>query len=405
MSTGRRIMILDTTLRDGEQSPGASMDLPEKLQIATQLAALGVDVIEAGFAASSVGEFEAIRAIGRKVEGPIISSFARCTREDIDRAGEALRDAPRKRIQVCIATSPIHREHKLKMSREEVLKRAVEAVQRARTHFDDVQFAPEDASRTELDYLTEVCERTIEAGASTLNITDTVGYAMPAEFGSIIRHLKSHVRGIDKAVISVHCHDDLGHAVANSLTAVVEGAQAIDCTINGIGERAGNCALEEVAMAIKTRQDFYQCHTGIQSEQLYPTSTLVSQITRLRLSRNKAIVGENAFSHEAGMHQHGVLMHRETYEIMRPQDVGIHKGHLVLGKHSGRHGLRERLRELGYEMSEEHLNLVFEDFKMLADRKKTIYDADLESILAKRQLRRENDRRRAEPLASVATKG
>jgi 2-isopropylmalate synthase len=375
-----RLIIFDTTLRDGEQSPGASMNLAEKLQVAHALKDLGVDVIEAGFPIASPGDFESVQAIAREVEGPVICGLARCNPEDIDRAGKALRDCPRARIHVFLATSAIHREFKLKMAKEEIVKRAVEGVKRARGYCADIEFSPEDAARTELDFLAEVVERVVEAGATTVNIPDTVGYAVPSQYAAAIAHLKKHVRGIDKVVLSVHCHNDLGMAVANSLAAVAEGARQIECTINGLGERAGNCALEEVVMAVRTRGDYFKVSTGINTRKLYSTSRLVSHVTGIQVQRNKAIVGQNAFSHEAGIHQDGMLKERSTYEIMNPEDVGISKTELVLGKHSGRHALRQRVLDLGYHLSEEQLNRVFEGFKALADRKKVIYNADIEAL-------------------------
>jgi 2-isopropylmalate synthase len=375
-----RLLIFDTTLRDGEQSPGASMNLAEKLEVALALKDLGVDIIEAGFPIASPGDFEAVQAIARQVEGPIICGLARCHTEDIDRAGQALKDAKRPRIHVFLATSAIHREFKLHMQREEIVRRAVEGVKRARSYCEDVEFSPEDAARTELDFLVEVVERVIEAGATTVNIPDTVGYAVPEQYAAAIRHLKQHVRGIDNAIISVHCHDDLGMAVANSLAAVHEGARQIECTMNGIGERAGNCALEEVVMAIKTRADYFQVQTRINTQRLCPTSRLVSKITGLQVQRNKAIVGQNAFAHEAGIHQDGMLKERRTYEIMRPEDIGLGQNELVLGKHSGRHALRQRVRDLGYHLDDAQLQRVYDGFKALADRKKLVYDADIEAL-------------------------
>jgi 2-isopropylmalate synthase len=375
-----RLIIFDTTLRDGEQSPGASMNLNEKLQVAHALAHLGVDVIEAGFPIASPGDFEAVQAIAREVEGPIICGLARCNPTDIDRAAEAVKDSPKPRIHVFLATSAIHREFKLKMDKEEILTRTVEGVQRARGHVDDIEFSPEDAARTELDFLTQVVERAIDAGATTINIPDTVGYAVPSQYAAAIAHLRKHVRGIDKAILSVHCHNDLGLAVANSLAAILEGARQVECTINGIGERAGNCALEEVVMAVKTRADYFGVATGINTRKLYHTSRLVSHVTGIQVQRNKAIVGQNAFAHEAGIHQDGMLKARTTYEIMNPQDVGLPQTELVLGKHSGRHALRQRILELGYHLNEDQLQRVFEGFKTLADRKKLIYDADIEAL-------------------------
>jgi len=380
MADSNRLVIFDTTLRDGEQSPGASMNLAEKLEIAKALEELGVDVIEAGFPIASPGDFEAVQAVAREVRGPVICGLARCNREDIDRAGEALRDAARPRLHVFLATSAIHREFKLHMAKDEIVRRAVEGVKRAKGYCDDVEFSPEDAARTELDFLAEVVERAIEAGATTVNIPDTVGYAVPEQYAAAIRHLKQTVRNIDQAVISVHCHNDLGLAVANSLAAVREGARQIECTINGIGERAGNCALEEVVMAVRTRADYFNLESSIHTKRLYPTSRLVSHVTGIAVQRNKAIVGQNAFAHEAGIHQDGMLKERRTYEIMRPEDVGVAQTELVLGKHSGRHALRDRVRALGYHLDDVQLERVFEAFKVLADRKKHIYDADIEAL-------------------------
>ena len=375
-----RLIIFDTTLRDGEQSPGASMNLAEKLEVARALRDLGVDVIEAGFPIASPGDFEAVQAVARTVHGPVICGLARCNADDIDRAWEALRDAPRARLHVFLATSAIHREFKLRMAKEEIVRRAVEGVKRAKDYLDDVEFSPEDAARTELDFLAEVVERAIEAGATTVNIPDTVGYAVPSQYAAAIRHLKQHVRGIDKVVLSVHCHNDLGLAVANSLAALHEGARQVECTINGIGERAGNCALEEIVMAVRTRRDYFKLHTHINTKRLYQTSRLVSHVTGIQVQRNKAIVGQNAFAHEAGIHQDGMLKERSTYEIMNPEDVGLPKTELVLGKHSGRHALRERVKDLGYHLTDDQLQRVYEAFKLLADRKKTIYDADVEAL-------------------------
>jgi 2-isopropylmalate synthase len=381
-----RVVVFDTTLRDGEQSPGASMNQSQKLQVAKALRDLGVDVIEAGFAAASPGDLEAIRAVGREVEGPIIASLARCARGDIDAAWKALEGAPRRRCHVFLATSPIHREFKLKLAKEEILRRAAEGVAMARERFDDVEFSPEDAARTELEFLASVVERAIEAGATTVNIPDTVGYALPSTYAETLRYLKRNVRGIDRVVMSVHCHNDLGMAVANSLAGVMEGARQVECTVNGIGERAGNASLEEIVMAIRTRQDVFKVTTGVKTERLYPTSRLVSQVTGLHVQRNKAIVGQNAFAHEAGIHQHGMLTHRETYEIMRPEEVGFARSQLVLGKHSGRHALKERLDSLGYPLADAALDRVFQDFKALADKKKDIYDADLEALVIHGQI-------------------
>jgi 2-isopropylmalate synthase len=381
-----RVVIFDTTLRDGEQSPGCSMNLSQKLQVATALRDLGVDVIEAGFAAASPGDHEAIREIGRQVEGPIITSLARCARGDIDAAWSAVKEAPRRRIHVFLATSPIHRDFKLKMAKEEIIRRAVDGVRMARERCDDVEFSTEDAARTELEFLAEVVERAIEAGATTLNIPDTVGYALPQTYAETLGYLKKHVRGIDGVVMSVHCHNDLGMAVANSLAGVMVGARQVECTINGIGERAGNASLEEIVMAIRTRHDVLRVHTNVKTERLYPTSRLVSQVTGLHVQRNKAIVGQNAFAHEAGIHQHGMLTHRETYEIMQPQEVGFTRSSLVLGKHSGRHALKERLVALGYKLDDKQVDKVFADFKVLCDKKKEIYDADIEALVIHGQI-------------------
>jgi 2-isopropylmalate synthase len=380
MSEQNRLIIFDTTLRDGEQSPGASMNLAEKLEVAHALTDLGVDVIEAGFPIASPGDFEAVQAIARQVEGPVICGLARCNKDDIDRAWEALQDAPRPRIHVFLATSAIHREFKLRMAKEEIVKRAIEGVQRARECCDNVEFSPEDAARTELDFLAEVVERAVEAGATTVNIPDTVGYAVPEQYAAAIRHLKKTVRGIENAVISVHCHNDLGLAVANSLAALKEGARQVECTINGLGERAGNCALEEIVMAVRTRGDFFGLQTGINTRRLCPTSRLVSHVTGIAVQRNKAIVGQNAFAHEAGIHQDGMLKERTTYEIMRPEDVGLARTELVLGKHSGRHALRDKVIELGYHLDDVQLQNIFDGFKALADRKKVVYDADIEAL-------------------------
>jgi 2-isopropylmalate synthase len=381
-AASNRVLIFDTTLRDGEQSPGCSMNLAEKLKVAYALKELGVDVIEAGFPIASPGDFEAVRAVAREVRGPVIAGLARCSSADIDRAGEALKDAPRPRIHVFLATSAIHREYKLKMAKEEIVRRAQEGIRRARGLCADVEFSPEDAARTELDFLTEVVLAAIDAGAKTINIPDTVGYAVPAEFAATIRHLKQRVG--DSAVISVHCHNDLGLAVANTLAAVVEGARQVECTINGIGERAGNCSLEEVVMALKTRQKIFGVETGIQTQRLYPTSRLVSTVTGMRVQRNKAIVGQNAFAHEAGIHQHGMLMNPATYEVMKPEDVGFSASNLVLGKHSGRHALRARVEQLGHQLGESEFEKLFDDFKILADKKKEIYDADIDALIEDR---------------------
>jgi 2-isopropylmalate synthase len=376
-----RVIIFDTTLRDGEQAPGCGMTQPEKLRVARALSDLGVDVIEAGFPAASRGDWESVHAVAREVQGPVICALARCIRTDIELAAGALLAAPRRRLHVYLGTSAIFREQKLRMTPAQVISTAVAAVATARELCSDVEFSPEDASRTELEFLAEVIERVIAAGATTINIPDTMGYTVPDEFSELFRYLRTNVRGIDKVTLSVHCHDDLGMAVANSLTAVVAGARQIECTINGIGERAGNCSLEEVVMALKTRAAFFNVATGIHTNRLYPTSRLISSITGMPIPRNKAVVGENAFAHESGIHQHGMLKHYSTYEILRPEDVGLSRSHLVLGKHSGRHAFRERVQALGFELDELEFNRVFEEFKALADKKKELFDGDIEALV------------------------
>jgi 2-isopropylmalate synthase len=381
MTESRRITIFDTTLRDGEQSPGASMNLTEKLEIAQALQDLGVDVMEAGFPIASPGDFEAVREVATLIRGTTVCGLARCNEKDIDRAWEALKHAEQPRIHVFLATSAIHREFKLRMTQEEIVQRAVAGVKRAAKYCDDIEFSPEDAARTEHDFLCQVVEAAIESGATTVNIPDTVGYATPTHMGDTIDMLMNRVPNIDQAVISVHCHNDLGLAVANSLAAVQNGAGQIECTINGIGERAGNCSLEEVVMAMRTRHDFYAADTNINTQRLVPTSRLVAGITGIHVQRNKAIVGRNAFAHEAGIHQDGMLKERTTYEIMRPEDVGFAKTDLVLGKHSGRAALADRAKELGYRLTGEQLRVVFDQFKVLADKKKEIYDGDIAALI------------------------
>tara|TARA_Y100000994_G_scaffold82198_1_gene67685 strand:+ start:1396 stop:2937 length:1542 start_codon:yes stop_codon:yes gene_type:complete len=376
-----KVVIFDTTLRDGEQAPGCSMTLNEKLRVAKSLQDLNVDVIEAGFPAASPGDFESVQTIARTIEGPTICGLARCNQQDIERAWHAVKDAKKSRIHVFVATSEIHRQHKLQMAKEEILRNAIDSVTFAKEFCDDIEFSPEDASRTELDYLAEVVQAVIKAGATTVNIPDTVGYAVPDEFFSIFKYLKDNVTGIEKIRLSAHCHDDLGLAVANSLAAVQAGARQVECTINGIGERAGNCSLEEVVMAIKTREESFGVDTGIDTQRLYPTSRIVANVTGMHTPRNKAIVGENAFAHEAGIHQHGMLKNRATYEIMRPEDVGLARSNLVLGKHSGRHAFRERVEQLGFTLDDLELNRCFDEFKQLADRKKDMYDADIEAVI------------------------
>lgn len=377
----RDIKIFDTTLRDGEQSPGASMSLAEKLEVAQLLAEMGVDVIEAGFPIASPGDFESVRQISQTVRGPTICGLARCNDKDIDTAWEAVKHAPKARIHVFLATSAIHREFKLRMTPDEILARAVAGVKRAAAYCDDIEFSPEDACRTEYDFLCRVVEAAIDAGATTVNIPDTVGYATPDEIFARFQMLRNRVPNMDQAVLSTHCHDDLGLAVANSLAAVAAGAGQIECTINGIGERAGNAALEEVVMAMKTRNDYYRCATNIDSTRLVPASRLVSKTTGIQVQRNKAIVGKNAFAHESGIHQDGMLKERSTYEIMRPEEVGFAKTDLVLGKHSGRAALADRAKTLGFTLTSEQLQQVFGEFKKLADKKKEIYDGDIIALV------------------------
>jgi len=380
-----RIIIFDTTLRDGEQSPGASLTIREKLRIARQLEKLGVDVVEAGFPAASEGDFEAVSRVVRQVKEVAVAGLARCLDKDIEAAFRALEKARRPRLHVFLATSKIHREFKLRKAKEEIIKQAVKSVRLAKKYIGDVEFSPEDASRTELNFLARVVEAVIAAGAKTVNIPDTVGYSLPEEFGGIIRYLRENVPNIDRAVISVHCHNDLGLAVANSLSAVRNGARQVECTVNGLGERAGNASLEEIVMALKVRKDYWGVSTGINARQIYKTSRLVSHLTGISVQRNKAIVGENAFAHEAGIHQDGILKERTTYEIMSPRDVGVPKSQLVLGKHSGRHAFREKLKSLGYELSPKEIDEAFTKFKLLADKKKRVFDDDI-AILVDEQI-------------------
>ncbi|WP_457622266.1 2-isopropylmalate synthase [Persephonella sp.] len=378
-----KLIIFDTTLRDGEQAPGFSMTVEEKVTMAKQLEKLGVDVIEAGFAAASEGDFQAVNAVAETIKDSTVCSLARSLHSDIEKAGEALAPAERKRIHTFIATSPIHMQYKLRMSPEQVLERAVDAVKFARNFTDDVEFSAEDAFRSEREFLFRIFEAVIDAGARTINVPDTVGYAMPEEFGQLIEDILNNVPNIDKAVISVHCHNDLGLAVANSLSAIKKGARQAHVTINGIGERAGNAALEEVVMSIKVRHDYFKnIHTEINTKEIYKTSRLLCRITGSFVQPNKAIVGDNAFAHEAGIHQHGVLAHRETYEIMRAEDVGVPASKIVLGKHSGRHAFKTRLEELGYRnLSEEEVDRLFKKFKALADKKKEVFDEDIEALI------------------------
>jgi 2-isopropylmalate synthase len=378
-----RIRIFDTTLRDGEQSPGCSMNLSEKLTLARQLERLGVDVIEAGFPIASEGDFEAVRAVARDLRETAVCGLARTASADIERAAQALDGAVRPRIHTFIATSDIHLQHKLRMSRERVLEEVDRAVRQARGHCADVEFSAEDATRSDWAYLVEVFRVAIEAGAFTLNVPDTVGYTTPDEYAALIRHLLATVPGVGKAVVSVHCHDDLGLAVANSLAAVLAGARQIECTVNGIGERAGNTSMEECVMSIKTRPDVFRgLDTGIRTPEIYPSSRLLSSIIGIPVQPNTAIVGDNAFAHEAGIHQDGVLKAAITYEIMTPQSIGRPSNELVLGKHSGRHAFRDRMQELGFALEGEAFEAAFQRFKDLADKKKVVYNEDLEAIAA-----------------------
>ena len=388
-----KLIIFDTTLRDGEQSPGASMTRDEKIRIAKALEKMRVDVIEAGFPMASQGDFDAVKAVADTIKDSTVCGLARALDADIDRAGEALQGANSARIHTFIATSPIHMQEKLRMTPDQVVERAVAAVKRARQYTDNVEFSPEDAGRSELDFLCRVIEATINAGATTINIPDTVGYNLPHQFGELIRNLLEKIPNSDKAVFSVHCHNDLGLAVGNSLAAVLNGARQVECTINGLGERAGNASLEEVVMAVRTRQDVFPCDTNLDTTHIVPCSRLVSSITGFAVQPNKAVVGANAFAHESGIHQDGVLKKRETYEIMRAQDVGWTENRMVLGKHSGRNAFRTRLEELGVEFdSEEELNAAFRRFKDLADKKHEIYDDDLQALVTDASSQAENER-------------
>jgi 2-isopropylmalate synthase len=383
----QHLIIFDTTLRDGEQSPGASMTRDEKVRIAKALERLRVDVIEAGFPVASRGDFEAVQAVAAAIKESTVCGLARAIDRDTDAAAEALKPALSKRIHTFIATSPIHMKKKLNMTPEQVLEQAVKAVSRARRYTDDVEFSPEDAGRSEIDFLCRVLEAVIEAGATTVNIPDTVGYSLPTQFGHLIKELIERVPNSDKAIFSVHCHNDLGLAVGNSLAAVLNGARQVECTINGLGERAGNAALEEIVMAVRTRQDQFPCDVKLDTTQIVSCSRLISTITGFPVQPNKAIVGANAFAHEAGIHQDGVLKSRETYEIMRAEDVGWHANRMVLGKHSGRNAFRTRLKELGVEFArEEDLNDAFIRFKDLADKKHDIYDEDLQALVTETNL-------------------
>ena len=379
--------IFDTTLRDGEQSPGATMNVAEKVRIAQQLEKLGVDVIEAGFPISSQGDFDAVRAISKTVTHSEVAALARANPQDIDRAWEAVKGAKLPRLHTFISTSDIHLKHQLKKSKEEVVRIAFQSVARAKRFTSNIEFSAMDATRSDIRFLAAVAEAAIRAGATTINIPDTVGYGIPSEFGALIQTLRQTVKGIDQVTLSVHCHNDLGLAVANSLAAVQNGVRQVECTINGIGERAGNTSLEEVVMAIRTRKDLFPYDTRVVPKHIFTTSRLVSKITGMVVQPNKAIVGSNAFAHESGIHQDGVLKEKETYEIMTPQSVGIPKSSLVLGKLSGRHAFKERLKDLGFRLSEEDFELAFNRFKGLADKKREIYDEDIESIVVEEILR------------------
>ena len=377
----KKIYIFDTTLRDGEQTPGVSLNAKEKLEIAKNLEALGVDIIEAGFPVTSKGDFEGVKLIAQNIKNSTVNALARANKKDIDIAYEAIKEAKRKRIHTFLATSDVHMKYKLKMTREEVLEKIREMVSYARTLVDEVEFSPEDGSRTEKEFLYKVLETAIEAGVTVLNIPDTVGYSTPNEFGKLIKDIKENVNGIENVILSVHCHNDLGLAVANSLAAIENGAEQIECAVNGLGERAGNAALEEIIMALKTRNDIYKINLDVNTEKIYRLSSLVSHFTGVKVQPNKAIVGENAFAHESGIHQHGVLTNRETYEIMTPESVGFKTNNMVLGKHSGRHAFENRVKELGYDILKEDIQEAFIKFKELADKKKEISDKDIEAIL------------------------
>lgn len=376
-----KIIIFDTTLRDGEQSPGASLNTKQKLEIAYQLSTLGVSIIEAGFPASSVGDFDAVSLVAKKIKGPAICGLARALKNDIDICFDAVKHAKKNRIHIFLATSPIHMKYKLKMSPEDVFQKAIDAVKYAKGKTSDIEFSAEDASRSELDFLCRMVEGVIDAGATTVNIPDTVGYSVPSEFGEIISKLFSRVPNIHKAVISVHCHNDLGLATANSLSAAINGVRQIECTMNGLGERAGNASLEEIVMCLHTRKKLFNLETNIKTTEISKTSKLVSSLTGMMIQQNKAIVGGNAFAHEAGIHQHGVLAKAQTYEIMTPQSIGLKSSSIVLGKHSGRHAFERKITELGFKLTGKEFEKVFSDFKALSDKKKNVYDEDIEAII------------------------
>lgn len=377
----RKIIIFDTTLRDGEQSPGASLDIQQKLMIAQQLERLNVDAIEAGFPVSSPAQFEAVRLISEQVQGPVIAGLARAVNLDIDRCYEALKKAKHPRIHTFIATSSVHLEKKFRKSEDEILEMAHNAVKRAKSYVEDVEFSPEDSSRTGKPFLFKIIEAAIDAGATVINVPDTVGYAYPSQFGTLIKEIMENVPNMNQAILSVHCHNDLGLAVANSLAAVQNGAQQVECTINGIGERAGNASLEEIVMALKTRKDVLQAETNVNTAEIIRTSKMVSNLTGIFIQPNKAIVGANAFAHESGIHQDAVLKDKSTYEIMTPESVGLSTNKIVLGRHSGRHGLKSRLETLGYQLEGEELSRIYEEFLHVADKKKEVFDEDLEVLV------------------------
>jgi len=381
VSQSNRVYLFDTTLRDGEQSPGVSLNVNEKIEIAQQLARLGVDIIEAGFPVASPGDFAAVKNIAKIVKGPVIAGLTRTNKQEIDRTWEAIKEAENPRIHTFLATSDIHLKYKLQKSREEVLEQAVEAVRYAKKYCSDVEFSTEDGSRSDIDYLCLVLEKVIDAGATVVNIPDTVGYAVPEEFGNFIRTIRENTPNIDKAIVSIHCHNDLGMAVANSLAGIMNGARQVECAINGIGERAGNAALEEIIMALYTRKNYYNMDININYREIYRTSRLVSSLTGMPIQPNKAVVGKNAFSHESGIHQDGMLKERTTYEIMSPELIGLTSSKLVLGKHSGRHAFKERLQDLGFSLSDDELDIAFKTFKDTADKKKEITNEDLEAMV------------------------
>lgn len=380
-ATNERIYIFDTTLRDGEQAPGASLNTEEKLKVAAQLEKLGVDIIEAGFPAASPGDFEAVEKIAKSVKKTVVAGLARAMKKDIEACGKALKHAKRPRIHTFISSSDIHLKHLFRKTREEALEATADAVKFARKLSDDVEFSAQDASRSEWEFLAQMIETAIKHGARTVNVPDTVGYTTPDEYGRMVAYLRNHVPNINKAIISVHCHNDLGLAVANSISAIQNGARQVECTINGIGERAGNASLEEIVMVLKTRADKYAYHTNINTKEIYKTSRLVSTLTGFMIQPNKAIVGNNAFAHESGIHQDGILKYRQTYEIMTPQEIGVPESRLVLGKHSGRHAFTKRLEGMGYTLDSTAINALFERFKELADKKKSVYDEDIEALV------------------------